>query len=77
MRKLMVKRGSAFPPPMHEGKPAIWHLATVLSWFVERKNRRFDQSIIDISRINMQCNILRETACLDRDISDRLKKLIA
>lgn len=77
MRKLVVKKGSGFPPPIHDGKPAIWHLATVLSWFTERKNRQFDDAIVDISRVNMQCNILRESTKLDRSVSSRLEDLIA
>lgn len=77
MRKLTVGTGSAFPPPVHEGKPAIWHLATVLSWFVERKNRHFDQALFDISQISMQCNLARDTALLDREIAVRLKQLIS
>jgi hypothetical protein len=28
-------------------------------------------------RINMQCNLFKEAAGLDRDISDRLKSLVA
>ena len=77
MRKLVVHKGSEFPLPVHDGKSAIWHLATVLSWFIEKKNRKVDQAVMDISRISMQCNILRETTKLDRDISDRLERLIA
>ena len=77
MRKLVVKKGSEFPPPVHDGKPAIWHLAVVLSWFIEKKSRKVDQATMDISRINMQCNILRETTKLDRDYSDRLERLIS
>jgi hypothetical protein len=77
MRKLVVKSGSEFPLPVHEGKPAIWHLATVLTWFMDRKSRQFDTALLGISRINMQCNLFKEAAELDHDISDRLKSLVA
>ena len=77
MRKLVVKSGSEFPLPVHEGKPAIWHLATVLTWFMNRKTRNFDEALLGISRINMQCNLFKEAAELDHDISDRLKSLVA
>jgi hypothetical protein len=77
MRTLVVKSGSEFPLPVHEGKPAIWHLATVLTWFMNRKTRNFDESLLGISRINMQCNLFKEAAELDHDISDRLKSLVA
>lgn len=77
MRKLVVKNGSEFPLPVHEGKPAIWHLATVLTWFAECKSRKLDDALLGISRVNMQCNLAKETAALDHDISDRLKSLVA
>jgi hypothetical protein len=77
MRKLVVKSGSEFPLPVHEGKPAIWHLATVLTWFMNRNTRNFDEALLGISRINMQCNLFKEAAELDHDISDRLKSLVA
>jgi len=77
MRKLVVKSGSKFPLPIHEGKPAIWHLATVLTWFMDRKTRNFDEALLGVSRINMQCNLFKEAAELDHDISDRLKSLVA
>jgi len=77
MRKLVVKSGSEFPLPVHEGKPAIWHLATVLAWFMDRKTRKLNESLLEISRINMQCNLFREAAELDSDISNRLKSLVA
>jgi hypothetical protein len=77
MRTLVVKSGSEFPLPVHEGKPAIWHLATVLTWFMNRKTRNFDEALLGISRINMQCNLFKEAAELDHDTSDRLKSLVA
>lgn len=77
MRKLVVQSGSEFPLPVHEGKPAIWHLATVLAWFKDRKTREFDTALLGISRINMQCNLFKEAAELDHGISDRLKSLVA
>ena len=76
MRKLVVASGPEFPLPVHEGKPAIWHLATVINWFTETKNRKFDEALLGVSLINMQCNLFKESAKFDRDISDRLKSLV-
>ncbi|MCJ7591030.1 MAG: hypothetical protein MUO51_06720 [Woeseiaceae bacterium] len=76
MRKLAVKKGSGFPPPVHEGKPAIWHLSTVLSWFADSEIREFDERIFEIARVNMQCNLVKEAAGLDRRMSNRLKGLV-
>jgi hypothetical protein len=77
MRKLLVKSGPNFPLPVHAGKTAIWHLSTVLDWLTGEKGRNLDRSLIEISRVNMQCNLFKEAAELDHDISDRLKSLVA
>jgi len=76
MRKLVVEKGVGFPLPVHEGKPAIWHLSTVLSWFADSKTREFDTALLEISRVNMQCNLVKEVAGLDSGMSSRLKGLI-
>jgi len=77
MRKLVMQSGSEFPLPVHEGRPAIWHLATVLGWFRDRKARDFDEALLEVSRINMQCNLFKEAVGLDHDISVQLKSLVA
>ena len=82
MRKLVLNSGPEFPLPVHEGKPAIWHLATVLVWFKEQQGRKFqgrkfDEALLGVSRINMQCNLFKESAGLDHALSDRLKSLVA
>jgi hypothetical protein len=76
MRKLFVKSGPKFPLPVHEGKPAIWHLATVLDWFTKETKRDLDGSLLEVSRVNMQCNLVKETAGLDDGVSDQLKALV-
>jgi len=76
MRKLAVKEGTGFPLPIHEGKPSIWHLSTVLSWFSDSKTREFDEVLLEISRVNMQCNLVKEAAGLDHGMSNRLKRLV-
>ena len=76
MRKLAVKKGTGFPLPIHEGKPAIWHLSTVLAWFSDSKSRDFDEALLEIARVNMQCNLIKEGVGLDRSMSDRFKTLI-
>ncbi|MEM8816574.1 MAG: DNA-binding protein [Pseudomonadota bacterium] len=77
MRKLLVRSGPDFPLPVHDGKPAIWHLSAVLDWFANVKGRDLDSKLLDVSRVNMQCNLVRETAALDDGIADRLKELVA
>ena len=76
MRKLAVRKGSGFPPPVHEGKSAIWHLATVLSWFSDSKIREFDAALLEVAHVNMQCNLVKEVARMDRGMCNRLKGLV-
>lgn len=76
MRKLAVGEGSGFPLPVHDGKPAIWHLSSVLSWFSDSSTREVDPALIEIARVNMQCNLVKELAELDRGLSARLKGLV-
>jgi hypothetical protein len=77
MRKLLVKSGPGFPLPVHDGKPAIWHLCTVLDWFANEKGRAMDEALHEISRVTMQCNLVKDTARLDDGVSDRLRGLVA
>lgn len=62
MRKLMLKSGAEFPMPVHEGKSALWHLATILHWLVERKKDKYEirDTLIDVAKINMQINLEKE-----------------
>lgn len=77
MRKLMINAGSAFPSPVHEGKPAIWHLAKVLLWLKERKKYQIEDTLIDIAKASMQFNIAKEMNDLDPGFSKDIRSLIA
>lgn len=77
MRMLMIRSGADFPPPVHEGKPAIWHLSKVLWWLKEKRTHQVDDSLFDIARVSMQCNLLREATDIDPDISSRLRTLVS
>jgi predicted DNA-binding transcriptional regulator AlpA len=59
MRKLMLKYPD-FPPPHHDGKPSIWHLAKILQWLADKNKYRIDEALLDIADINMQLNIARD-----------------
>jgi len=77
MRKLLVKSGPTFPLPVHDGKPAIWHLATILDWFAIEKGRDLDAALHEVSRVTMQCNLVKDSAGIDDSVRDRLKALVA
>lgn len=59
MRKLFDLNMVDFPEPVHEGKPTLWHLSDVLSWFETRENTSVDQALLEVSRINMQLNFYK------------------
>jgi len=74
--KILKKNESEFPPPTHAGVRAIWHLETVLTWLVESRTKEIDESLLEISRVNMRCNHAREHSRLADDIPDTLMQAI-
>lgn len=77
MRKLMISSGLAFPLPVHEGKPALWHLAHILIWMKEYRKYQVDDALIDIARITMQFNILKELDYVEPEVQEDIRSLIA
>ncbi len=59
MRKLIQIKGAFFPEPVHEGKPSLWHLTDILSWFQEHESRTIQSEIYEVSKINMQLNVYK------------------
>jgi len=77
MRKLAYGCAPAFPAPIHEGKPSMWHLAPVLSWFETSRGREVDNALIDLARLNMHLNIAVGEANSDPDEIESLRALLA
>ena len=76
LRKLMISSGAEFPTPVHEGKPAIWHLAKVLVWLKERKKYRIEDTLIEVAKANMQFNVTREMSELDPTLQRDIRSLM-
>ena len=76
LRKLMLSSGAEFPTPVHEGKPAIWHLAKVLVWLKERKKYRIEDTLIELAKANMQFNVTREVIDLDPALQQDIRSLV-
>jgi len=70
--KILKNNETEFPLPIHAGVRAIWHLETVLTWLVERQVKEIDESLLEISRVNMQCNHAKERNRLVDEIPDKL-----
>lgn len=76
MRKLMLKSGSAFPLPFHEGKPGIWHLAKILLWLKQYRKYQIDDTLIDVANVNMQFNIVKELSHIEIAVQDDIRSLV-
>ena len=76
MRKLMLKNPD-FPPPVHEGKPSIWHLAKILRWMDRENMYQIEESIFDIAETNMQFNIAKELEDLEPGFQIDVQGLLA
>lgn len=59
MRKLMLANVATFPPAVHDGSPALWHLANVLEW-LKTQRRPVDAGLLELARATMKLNIARE-----------------
>ena len=59
MRQLIYAKGASFPEPVHEGKPSLWHLSDILTWFREYESRDVQAEVYDVSKINMQLNVFK------------------
>jgi len=76
MRKLMLKNPD-FPPPFHDGKPSIWHLAKILRWMDKKNMYPIEESLLDIATINMQFNITKDMQDLEPAFQPNIQALLA
>ena len=77
MRKLMVKSGTAFPSPIHEGKSSIWHLSNILTWLKENNKYEVEDTLIDVANINKKFNLIKELNQVNDGTQDNIRELIA
>jgi hypothetical protein len=64
VRKLWLTQQYRFPAPVHDGNPAIWHLACLLSWMRARRYRDIDPRLMEVARVAMRLNVERESAAM-------------
>ena len=69
--KILQQSAGEFPPAIHSGTRAIWHMETVLTWLVQYQGKQVDTALHDVSRINMLCNHARERSHLADEEPDR------
>jgi len=77
IRKLMLKNRTSFPAPVHEGKAALWHLSSVLTWLQQENRYSVDEALLHIAKANMQLNIAKEAAKLDPSLQAEVISAVA
>ena len=60
MRQLMLAHPSDFPPPVHEGSLAIWHLADVLDWLQARGRYQVQPELLETASMALELNLARD-----------------
>lgn len=79
LRKLMTAHAD-FPAPIHSGSNSqvqLWHLEAVLHWLHAHANYKISSQLMDVARVAMQCNLLREASKVEPAIQRRLAALVA
>ncbi|MBA3988139.1 MAG: DNA-binding protein [Idiomarina sp.] len=74
LRKLETTKVN-FPEPVHSGSTAIWHLSSFLAWYETSLNKQVNLAIKEIASANMQINIAKEWAQLDRNTQSKISEL--
>lgn len=77
MRKLYLAHKAVFPPPVHEGNVALWHLAKVLIWFRVRGTYEVRDDLIEVSNTTMQVNLAGQLRDVEPGVQRNLAALLA
>lgn len=77
MRQLSLAHATTFPAPFHSGSVELWHLAQVLQWLEERGAYRIERPMLDVARVAMQVNLVKESVLIQGEIRRDLRKLVA
>lgn len=76
MRKLMVNYPTSFPPPVHEGGTAVWHLADLLAWLQAKGGYDVDCSTADVAVAAMQINLTKAAHQITRRFQREVRQLV-
>jgi len=67
VRKLLLDCEALPPAALHEGRPALWHLATVLEWLGANKHYRIPERLSSLAWAAMQVNLIVSSREVDRE----------
>lgn len=76
VRKLILTGRVPGPGPVHEGRPTIWRLATVLRWLREEKRYPVSPGLLEVARATLQVNLAIQARDADRDAQRRIMRLL-
>ena len=76
MRKLMVNYPTSFPPPVHEGSTAVWHLADLLAWLQAKGGYDVDRSTADVAAAALQINLAKAANQITRRVQREVRELV-
>lgn len=65
-----------FPDSIYKGSQSIWHLATVLDWFVANTNYQINPALLELSELAMSINWNIENKAAKPSILEQAKKLV-
>lgn len=77
VRNLILSSKSKSPLPVYEGIPSIWHLFDILIWLQQSQSYAIDQSLLEISSVNMSFNIARNWQKIEPGLQENIKVLVA
>lgn len=76
MRKLMVNHATSFPPPVHDGSIAVWHLIDVLKWLLARGSYPVSAAVADVAETAKQVNLAKAAPALAPGMQRQLQALL-
>ena len=76
MHKLMASNATSFPPPVHGGSAAVWHLSDVLAWLDGRGAYQLEQAVVDVAHTAMQVNLAKQALALAPRIRREVRAFI-
>jgi len=76
LRKVAWGHLESFPAPVHEGKPSLWHLYTVLQWVRLRRECPVEPVLVDTAKLTMGVNMVVGERQVDFDEVDELRALL-
>lgn len=77
MRKLSLAHPDSFPVPVHSGSVALWHLAHVLRWLSDRGGYVIEPPLVEVARVAMQVNLIKEAALIEHRVRREVRELVA